>query len=493
MFKEEYPIDNSIKCHIVNKMESINDLDFKKRENKQNLTENLITNVILESDKKIHKTGKKKLNLQEYKQRRENSNSSYSQKSNSQSNVFNYRLSVNNSIENTIFLNSQTDNNNLKKLNNLEFSNQVLDPILEASKKAIRNQELKKGEIIKKSEPVIRVQDPISIFPLDEINSQHETINAKDNQNIQKLIINPNFEEIIIVSIGCNTNLTIPANNSNTTYTEQNMMLLYNISDTIKKAKSFGENIVISSNSLISSIKDVVLKISNPIAGNPDTHASTNTVVLPSKNVSTVKPEELNLGFNSVNTISNDDNDHGEDRTIMHLRKDRIRPRTHTISIQTEDSSVFSVLKRLSREYIGSKSNSYKKEKYTERRYRKRGISSSSNSDYEYKKKTKCDNRRDNFQPSRNENNRSISPKYSAYKRNSDQRSFSFSKDRRPTSRNSIISRSSSSSNRSRSRHRRYSTSSQSSNSSARSISREHSHHHRKGLNKNNREASPGN
>lgn len=469
--------------------ESINDLDFIKIEDKQNLTDNLITNVILECDKQTYKTQKKKLNLQEYKQRRENSsNNSTSQKNNSQNHVYNYRLSVNNSHENEILLNSQTEiNQSTKKLKNLEFSNQVLDPILEASRKAIRNQELRKAENIKKSEPVIRVQDHNSILPLNEINAQHETMKANENQKELKLKINPNFEEIVIVSIGCNTNLTIPPHNSNTTYTEQNMMLLYNISDTIKKAKSFGENIVISSNSLISSIKDVVLKINNPLTGS-DTHTSSNLEILPIKNVSPGKTDPL--GLNSLNQILNDDVDHGEDRTIMHLRKDRIRPKTHSISIQTEDSSVFSVLKRLSREYIGSKNNSYRKDKYTERRYRKRGISSSSNDDNEYKKKTKCDNRRDNFQ-SRNENNRSVSPKYSSYKRNSDGRSISSSKDRRPTSRNSIISRSSSSSNRSRSRHRRYSTSSQSSNSSSRSVSREHSHH-RKNLNKNNREASPG-
>lgn len=501
MFKEE--IEESIKCHIVNK-ESINDLDFIKIEEKPNLTEHLITNVILECDSNIKqtlKTGKRKLNLEEYKQRRENSNNSSSQQNNSQNDVHSYHVSVNNSLGNEILLNSIININNTKKQKKMEISNQVLDPILEASRKAIRNQELKKAEIIKKSEPIIRVQDHISILPLAEINSQYEAIKeAKDKQNLQKLKINPNFEEIVIVSIGCNTNLTIPAQNLNTTCTgtEQNMMLLYNISDTIKKAKSFGENIVISSNSLISSIKDVVLKINNPLSGIPDTHTSPNIGVSPPKNVSPGKPEASNLGFKNKNTISNDDIDHGEDRTIMHLRKDRVRPKSHSISIQTDYSSVFPVLKRLSRENIGSKCTSHRKDKYTERRYRKRGISSSSDSDNENKKKTKCDNRRENFllsptkkRLSRKENDRSVSPKYNSYKRNSGQRSISSSKDRRPTSRNSIISRSSSSSHRSRSRHRRYSTSSQSSNGSFRSVSREHSNH-RKSLNKNNREASPG-
>lgn len=490
MFKGE--IENSIKCHIVNK-ESINDLDFIKIEDKQNLTEHVITNDISEYDnnnKQTQKTGKRKLNLEEYKQRRENSNNSSSQKCNSQNDMHNYHVSVNKSLGNEILLNSIININSTTTPKNVENTNQVLDPILEASRKAIRNQELKKAEIIKKSEPVIRVQDHISILPLAEINSQYEAIKeAKDKQNLQKFKINPNIEEIVIVSIGCNTNLTIPALNLNTTCaeTEQNMMLLYNISDTIKKAKSFGENIVISSNSLISSIKDVVLKINNPLSGIPDTHTSPNIGVSPPKNVSPGKPEASNLGFNSNNTISNDDIDHGEDRTIMHLRKDRIRPKTHSISIQTEYSSVFPILKRLSREYSGSNSTSHRNDKYTERRYRKRGMSSSSDSDNENKKKTKCDHQR----LSRKENNRSVSPKYNSYKRNSDQRSISSSKDRRPTSRNSIISRSSSSSHRSRSRHRRYSSSSQSSNGSFRSVSREHSHH-RNSLNKNNREASPG-
>lgn len=511
---EEYQIENSKNCHIVNK-ESSNDLDYIKLEDKQ--MEPLLTNIIsdsvsnLDSNNILLKTGKRKLNLQEYKKRRENSNNTSSQKNDSQNNIQNYFVSRNNSAINEISLNSRTIINSTKKPKKIEIAKQIFDPILEASRKAIRNQELKKAEIIKKSEPVIRVQDHISILPLAEINSQNEVLkDTKEKQHLQKLKMNPNFEEIVVVSIGCNTNLTIPAQNSNAacTETEQSMMLLYNISDTIKKAKSCGENIIISSNSLISSIKDVVLKINNAPTGIPETHTSPNIGVSPPKNVSPGKPEASNLGYKSTTLQS--DIDHGEDRTIMHLRKDRLRPKLHTISIQTEYSSIFPVLKRLSPEYISSKCTSHRKDKYIERRYRKRGFSSSSDSDNENKKKTKCDNRKDSSPSyltkkrlSRREYNLhskttlpycSVSPKYNSYKRNSDQRSISSSeannKCRRPTSRNSVMSRSSSSSHRSRSRTRHYSTSSQSSSSSFRSVSRKHSY--RKSINKNQREASPG-
>lgn len=513
LIKEEYPIENNFKSNIVNKESNI-ELNCIKVEDKQNLKEHLITNIISESvvsnvntNNKLLKTGKRKLNLQEYKQRRGNPNFPSSQRIDSQNDTLNYHVSTNDSVVNEISINLRASVNKTKQPKNVDTANQILDPILEASRKAIRNQELKKAEIIKKSEPVIRVQDHISILPLAEINSQYEAIKeAKEKQNLQKLKINPNFEEIVIVSIGCNTNLTIPAQNSHLTCneTEQNMMLLYNISDTIKKANSCGEHIVISSNSLISSIKDVVLKINNPPTGIPETQTSPNIGVSPPKNVSPGKPEASNLG-ESVST----DVDHGEDRTIMHLRKDRVRPKSHSVSMQTEYSSIFPVLKRLSREYTSNKCTSQRKDKYTERRYRKRGISSSSESENENNKKTKCDNRRDHSSSptrkrlSRKENNsyskttspyRSVSPKYNSYKRNSDQRSISSlearNKDRRPSSRNSIISRSSSSSNRSRSRHRHYSTSSQSSSSSFRSVSRENAH--RRSLNKNQREASPG-
>lgn len=515
LIKEEYSIENPVKCNIVHKESNI-ELNCIKVEDKQNLKEHLITNTISESvvsnldtNNKLLKTGKRKLNLQEYKQRRGNSNYPSSQRIDSPNDTPNYHVSTNNSVVNESSINLRASVNNTKQPKNVETANQILDPILEASRKAIRNQELKKAEIIKKSEPVIRVQDHISILPLAEINSQYEAIKeGKEKQNLQKLKINPNFEEIVIVSIGCNTNLTIPAQNahSNCNETEQNMLLLYNISDTIKKANSFGENIVISSNSLISSIKDVVLKINNPPTGIPETHTSPNIGVSPPKNVSPGKPEASNFGILGE-TVSTDV-DHGEDRTIMHLRKDTQRPKSHSVSVQTEYSSIFPVLKRLSREYTSNKCTSQRKDKYAERRYRKRGISSSS--DDENNKKIKCDNRRDNSSSSptkkrlsRKENSsyskttspyRSVSPNYNSYKRTSDQRSISSlearNKDRRPSSRNSIISRSSSSSHRSRSRHRHYSTSSRSSSSSFRSVSRENAH--RRSLNKNQREASPG-
>lgn len=133
-----------------------------------------------------------------------------------------------------------------------------------------------------------------------------------------------NLEEIIIVSMGTNTDISIPPNsqyhNDATNNTDLSHILksnyLFDINDTIIKAN--GENVKISNNSLIASIQDVLLKKCKP-NGNQLTSIS-------------VKAENGDV--------------HGEDKTIMHLRKDRIRVATRNVDVQTDCLLMFPMLRK---------------------------------------------------------------------------------------------------------------------------------------------------
>jgi hypothetical protein len=111
------------------------------------------------------------------------------------------------------------------------------------------------------------------------------------------------YEEIIIVSMGCNTDVTIPP-------LENDSNFLVNIVNNLNKNNNNVDSILSSSTTLFSSIQAVVQ----------------------GKCTSSEVPEEPE---------SDKDKEHGEDKTIMHLRKDRLRPFKCTISTQTESQPFF--------------------------------------------------------------------------------------------------------------------------------------------------------
>lgn len=164
-----------------------------------------------------------------------------------------------------------------------------------------------------------------------ESNASKTNSNAIAQTNEQSM-----YEEIIIVSMGCNTDISIPEasfahqnNNQNDQFGCSNN-LLSNIQTTIEKANSAMEIGKISSNSLISSIQDVILK-------------KTTTEITAKSCTESIATDEINI----KNGESESEYEHGENKVIMHLRKNRVRPATVSISIQTEPYFQFPLLQKL--------------------------------------------------------------------------------------------------------------------------------------------------
>lgn len=138
-----------------------------------------------------------------------------------------------------------------------------------------------------------------------------------------------NLVEIVVVSMATNTELSIPPHSTSDGGDAKNDLsqiikanYMFDINDTIIKAN--GENVKLSNNSLIASIQDVLLKKCLP--------AVTSAAVVPA---AATKEQTFVAG-----------GEHGEDKTIMHLRKDRIRPATQSIAVQTECLLQFPMLRK---------------------------------------------------------------------------------------------------------------------------------------------------
>lgn len=480
---------------------------------------------------------KRKLNLQEYKKRRENSTQHQSntlesivKKEKIEPISKNYAVDVKvnqidvknidkpNSIvnENSKSIARQTNKNLI--INNKRNSDSIFDPILEATRKALR---LKKSKI---SEPKIKIPaaNPlIPLLPLAELTAMSDdkfkaTMESDQTEKFETNL-NINYEEIVIVSIGCNTNITLPPNfDMNITNKILNSSsLLSNINDTINKVKCSGENIRISSNSLLSSITNEVLKKtsdSSETNGKPvSTHAqsSPNIGVSPS-NYSPGKPETTKTKLNDQHgeieklMLISSAVEHGEDKIIMHLRKDRIKPKNYSTAIQTDSLPHFMPLQKLETIKRRLSENHYYNHNGTSSRNRNSSYSSNDDDFNKYSRQNirRPNNRspsptvthrrhnsssRYNYNDRRNyrENNRSYSPNYRRRTRsphliNSRSRSrdhhHNTNKNQRPHSRCSTNSISSNSSSRSRYRRRkksrRHSSSSSCSSYSSRSRSR---------------------
>lgn len=135
------------------------------------------------------------------------------------------------------------------------------------------------------------------------------------------------YEEIISVSMGCGTDISIPefrVDGADASTALKSTVLLSNIQTTIEKANSAIEQGKISSSSLISSIQEVILK------------------------KTTIKKEMDDCVDEKKSTAKkNQEYEHGENKVIMHLRKNRFRPTTITIAMQTDPYFQFPPLERL--------------------------------------------------------------------------------------------------------------------------------------------------
>lgn len=146
-------------------------------------------------------------------------------------------------------------------------------------------------------------------------------------QQEKAMLHNQNLVELVVVSMGCNTDITI--SNASNDDSAPSSHLINNINDTIIKAHS--ENVKISSNSLIASIQDVIIKKCIP-ASTVDETMTVSRGATPPVEAAAAKPTE-----------------HGEDKVIMYLPKDRRKVLTKSIECQTENLLQFPMLQTTKR------------------------------------------------------------------------------------------------------------------------------------------------
>lgn len=204
-----------------------------------------------------------------------------------------------------------------KKLNLAEYkirrANKPQSPVGKFDKNVV----LELCEIIPDTLPILELPtDPRSIKNLlegniqkdqeqeeeviEELNVSEINTNQVQGQSIDPLTIHPDYEEIVLVSMECQTEISISP---------------YELDeDCEKKSTGFLTNIVNSS--IISSSSTLL------------------------SSINAVLSEKRNNSLNEVKAKS-DSNDHGENKVIMHLRKDRIRPYRNCALIQTDISPLF--------------------------------------------------------------------------------------------------------------------------------------------------------
>lgn len=218
---------------------------------------------------------------------------------------------------------------------------------------------------------------PLLVLPTDP-NWSMELENKKNKESeyscrATKMTFNPDlYEEIIKVSIGCNTEVTIPPiqEKEESNGVKPESKFLKNIVNNLNKddAGSF----LNSTTTLFSSIQEVVQK----------------------KCVAT----ETNIEQNREK-FEEEFKEHGEDKIIMHLRKDRLRPFKCNAALQTDNIALFPPLllspalifnrirnsghyrRKISRSRSRSRSFSPSNEEYnTHERYNSKGYSRSQHS-----------------------------------------------------------------------------------------------------------------
>lgn len=217
-----------------------------------------------------------------------------------------------------------------KKLNLQEYKQLRGNPHMTCSLKDVKDtllEELKSsGEMLTSLPPI-----PLPSFNKDGSRKDNKT-GAPENMEMAKplhLSDNPdNYEEIIIVSIGCNTDMSIPSEEIFAETTVEDDLVEENESRTLKNIvndlkKENKQNILLSHTTLLASIQNIVTnKKQTPSASAP-------------------------CSLQKVEFKMESDEQHGEDKVIMHLRKDRSRQETRTIETQTTNLLQFPPLNKL--------------------------------------------------------------------------------------------------------------------------------------------------
>uniref|UniRef100_A0A0A1WVZ4 Peroxisome proliferator-activated receptor gamma coactivator-related protein 1 n=2 Tax=Zeugodacus cucurbitae TaxID=28588 RepID=A0A0A1WVZ4_ZEUCU len=264
---------------------------------------------------------KRKLNLEEYKRRRGDNNITGHTES---AKAFTEPQVTSASVVQSVSVkHSKEVTTVVKTLRNQSNQKLPVDPITEAKNKVLRMQELKRAQQLKIIDSTISAKVPrvTKLPPLkDIVKDTYCSVKDQQNQTATGSKLHPDYEEVIIVSAGSNTDISIPPLNILPINTcERSLLkssaLLYNMPSGLS-----------SSSSLIASIQDVVVQ---KVVG-PEKSGMTNAVTTPVTEKTQKEAEQ-----------------HGEDKVIMHLRKDRIRPRTVSMGIQTDPQPGFARLPKI--------------------------------------------------------------------------------------------------------------------------------------------------
>lgn len=339
---------------------------------------------------------KKKLNLQEYKMRRCVSSNSSSAAVSPEA-IFPDMQSPFGIEKTAKCTPSQTQPNgptNERRSN--EAPKKIFDPIREASRKILMNTKKLKAEAMRKrDEDFVMSKIPkvenLELQPLISDAEMMKIVGMAPAEALPKPIVNEKpqipaeYEEIVMVSIGVNTNETIlkemeksqrvKASQSptdlksgiNFKIKKSDLVLKQNVFDVVKRdrrspidekkhsekkidkerfkditatLKSVGKQVdtKISSNSLFASIQDVVRKKA------PD-EVTEKTVGIDKRSKSNSPKRKAVTPIKT--TIIRDYDvsaDHGEDKIILHLQKDRNKPKLSVVDVQTDSIPEFAEL-----------------------------------------------------------------------------------------------------------------------------------------------------
>ncbi|KAH8388616.1 hypothetical protein KR093_011295, partial [Drosophila rubida] len=241
------------------------------------------------------------------------------------------------------------------------------DPITVAKNKVLRMLELKRAQQLKIIDSRVSAKVPrvTKLPPLKDIVKDTYCMETEPEPDAGEIVassskLHADYEEIIIVSASCNTDITIPPHqasvalrdNKTTTPSSRSLLkssvLLYNMSHS---SEAGNKNMT---NSLIASIQSEVVRQTNYVA----------LAVAPAGGA------ETSTGT-AIATQADKNAQHGEDKVIMHLAKNRVRKRMVSMGTQTDLQPEFPLLTlptaRQSRER-------------TRRSYRKRRVTGSNGS-----------------------------------------------------------------------------------------------------------------
>ncbi|KAH8247159.1 hypothetical protein KR032_011531 [Drosophila birchii] len=196
-----------------------------------------------------------------------------------------------------------------------------MDPITVAKNKVLRMIEMKRAQQLKIIDSRVSAKVPrvTKLPPLKDIvkDTYCMEVDPEPTPAQQSNKLHPDYEEIIIVSVSCNTDITIPPNQLSKASPRsllKSSVLLYNISNGQDANKNM-------SNSLIASIQSEVVR-------------QTSCTALAS----------LTQNAAAVQTSTDKNVQHGEDMVIMHLPKDRMRKTLVSMATQTDLQPEFPLL-----------------------------------------------------------------------------------------------------------------------------------------------------